>query len=100
MERAIRYRPNFAPHLYDYALPLWSGSEFQCAEEPVRAALQPDSQMAETHALLGGLVAGKRQLAETAGEYREAFRMRPSMARTRLDLASVLAAEALKRLGQ
>jgi len=56
--------------------------------------------MAETHAPLGGLVAGKRQLAETAGEYREAFRMRPSMARTRPDLASVLAAEALKRLGQ
>jgi|KBSSwiStaDraftv2_1062776.scaffolds.fasta_scaffold1648580_1 hypothetical protein len=34
---------------YDYALALWSGSEFQCAEESVRAALETDSQMAETH---------------------------------------------------
>jgi Flp pilus assembly protein TadD len=49
--------------------------------------------MAEAHALLGGLLARKRQLSEAASEYLEAVRLRPDFARARLDLASVLAAQ-------
>jgi Flp pilus assembly protein TadD len=49
--------------------------------------------MAEAHALLGSLLANRRQLAEATSEYREALRLRPGFARTRLDLASVLAAQ-------
>jgi tetratricopeptide (TPR) repeat protein len=91
-ERSIRYRPDFAPHLYDYALALSAATDFDRAEEVVRKALRADAAMAEPHALLGGLLARKRQLAEAASEYREAVRLRPAMARTRLDLASTLAA--------
>ena len=92
-ERAIYYRPAFAPHLYDYALALWSSGAFERAEEFVRTALRADNRMAEAHALLGSLLANRRQLAEATSEYREALRLRPGFARTRLDLASVLAAQ-------
>ena len=92
-ERAIRYRPDFAPHIYDYALALSTAGEFARAEEQVRQALRADAAMAEAHALLGGLLARKQQLGEAAGEYREAVRLQPAVARTRLDLASVLAAQ-------
>ena len=92
-ERAIYYRPAFAPHLYDYALALWISGAFERAEEFVRTALRADNRMAEAHALLGSLLANRRQLAEATSEYREALRLRPGFARTRLDLASVLAAQ-------
>jgi len=49
--------------------------------------------MAEAHALLGGLLARKREFASAAGEYGEAVRLRPDFAQARLDLASVLAAQ-------
>jgi predicted Zn-dependent protease len=59
--------------------------------------------MFEAHTLLGGLLARKRQFADAAMEYAEAVKLRPQLARTRLDLASVLAAqgkmpEAIKQL--
>lgn len=92
-ERALRYRPNFAPHLYDYALALSTASDFDRAEEQVRSALRADAGMPEAHALLGGLLTRKRQFAEAAVEFAEAVRLRPALTRTRLDLASVLAAQ-------
>jgi tetratricopeptide (TPR) repeat protein len=102
-ERAIRYRPDFAPHLYDYALALSTANDFDRAEEQVRRAIRFDAGMFEAHTLLGGLLARKRQFADAAMEYAEAVRLRPQLARTRLDLASVLAAqgkmpEAIKQL--
>jgi len=92
-EHAIRYRPNFAPHLYDYALALSTSNSFDRAEEQVRRALRADLGMPEAHALLGGLLARKREFADAAVEFGEAVRLRPALARTRLDLAAVLAAQ-------
>lgn len=92
-EKAIRHRPGFAPHLYDYALTLASASQFDRAQESAEAATRADPNLAEPHALLGRLLVRKRQLPEAAREYRETLRLRPDLARTRLDLASVLAAQ-------
>jgi len=92
-ERATRLRPGYAPHLYDYALELSAVNRLDDAQASVEAALRADSDMAEAHALLGGLIAGKRQLPEAAREYTEAIRLNPGFARAHLDLARVLAAQ-------
>jgi predicted CXXCH cytochrome family protein len=92
-EKAIRYRPNFAPHLYDYALTLSSASQFDRSQEAAETAVRANPKMAEAHALLGGLLARKRQLPEAAAEYSQAVRLRPDFARVRLDLASVFVAQ-------
>jgi tetratricopeptide (TPR) repeat protein len=91
-EKAIRYRPNFAPHLYDYALALSSTGQFDRAQESAKAAARADPTLPEVHVLLGGLLARQRRLPDAAGEYQEALRLRPDFGRTRLDLASVLVA--------
>jgi tetratricopeptide (TPR) repeat protein len=96
-EKAIRYRPNFAPYLYDYALTLAGASEFDRAQESAEAAARADSNLAEPHALLGGLLARKLQLPEAVREYQEAVRLRPDFARARLGMASALAAQGEKR---
>jgi tetratricopeptide (TPR) repeat protein len=92
-EKAIHHRPNFAPHLYDYALALSSASQFDRAQENVEAALRADPKLAEAHVLLGRLLVRKGQLPEAATEYGRAIRLRPDFGRVRLDLASVLAAQ-------
>jgi len=92
-ERANRHRPDFAPHLYDYALALMSASKFEEAQAAVESALRADPNMAEAHQLFGRLLAGKRRLPEAAREFREALRLRPDFARAQLDLASTLAAQ-------
>ena len=56
-------------------------------------AVRADGAMVEAHVLLGGLLARKGQLGDAAAEYRDAVRLRPEAARTRLDLASVLVAQ-------
>jgi tetratricopeptide (TPR) repeat protein len=92
-EKAIRHRPKFAPYLYDYALTLTSASEFGRAQESAEAAARADPNLAEPHALLGGLLARKRQLPEAAREYQEAIRLRPDFGRARLGLASALVSQ-------
>jgi len=92
LEKATRLRPGYAPHLYDYALELSSVNRLDDAQASARAALRADPDMAEAHELLGGLLAGRRQLAEAAHEYGEAIRLKPEFARAHLDLARVLAA--------
>jgi predicted CXXCH cytochrome family protein len=92
-EKATRYRPDFAPYLYDYALTLYSANQLDRAQESAEAAARADPNLAEPHALLGRLLAGKRQLPSAAKEYQEALRLRPDFGRIRLDLASVLAAQ-------
>jgi predicted CXXCH cytochrome family protein len=92
-EKATHLRPGYAPHLYDYALELSSVSRLDEAQTSVEAALRADPDMAEAHALLAGLLAGKRQLPQAAREYSEAVRLKPDFARAHLDLARVLAAE-------
>jgi tetratricopeptide (TPR) repeat protein len=92
-ERALHYRPDFAPYLYDYALTLSTAGQFERAQEAAEASARADSKIAETHALLGNLLARKRMLSEAAKEYQEAIRLRPDFARPLLDLASVYAAQ-------
>jgi tetratricopeptide (TPR) repeat protein len=91
-EKATRLRPGYAPHLYDYALELSAVNRVDDAQASVQAALRADPDMAEAHELLGGLLAGRRQLPEAAHEYGEAIRLKPELARAHLDLARVLAA--------
>jgi tetratricopeptide (TPR) repeat protein len=92
-EKAIRYRPGFAPYLYDYALTLATTSQFDRARESAEAAARADPNLPEVHLLLGGLLARERQLPEAAKEYQQALQLRPDFARARLDLASVLVAQ-------
>ena len=96
-ERAIRYRPNFAPHLYDYALTLSSTGQPDRAQKIAEAAAHADPKLPEVHVLLGGLLARKRQLPDAAREYREALRLLPDFGRARLNLASVLVAQGDKQ---
>jgi Tfp pilus assembly protein PilF len=63
------------------------------AQARVEEALRADPNMAEAHELLGGILAGKRQLPAAERQYAEALRLRPDIARAHLDLARVLAAE-------
>ena len=92
-EKAMRYRPNFGPYLYEYALTLASDGQFNRAEESAQAATRADPNLAEPHALLGRIFSQKRRLTEAAAEFHEAVRLRPDFMQARLDLASVLVAE-------
>jgi tetratricopeptide (TPR) repeat protein len=96
-EKALRHRPNFGQYLYDYALTLAGAGEFYRAEDSAESAAKADPNLPEPHALLGRLLARKRQLAEAAKEYRQALRLRPDFAQARLDLASVLVAQGEKQ---
>jgi tetratricopeptide (TPR) repeat protein len=92
-EKATRLLPGSAPYLYDYALELSTVNRIDEAQAQVEAAVRADPDMAEAHELLGGLLAGKRQLPEAEREYKEAVRLKPDFSRAQLDLARVLAAE-------
>jgi tetratricopeptide (TPR) repeat protein len=92
-EKAAKLLPGHAPYLYDYALELSSVNRVDEAQAQVEGALRADPGMAEAHELLGGLLAGKRQLPEAEREYTEAVRLKPGFARAQLDLARVFAAE-------
>lgn len=92
-EKAARLRPGYAPYLYDYALELTTANRMDDAQARVEEALRADPDMAEAHELLGGILAGKRQLPAAERQYAEALRLRPDIARAHLDLARVLAAE-------
>jgi tetratricopeptide (TPR) repeat protein len=92
-EKATRLRPGYAPHLYDYALELSTVNRSSEARASVEAALRADPDMAEAHALLGGLLASNQQPAEAAKEYEGAIRLKPDFARAHLDLARVLAGQ-------
>jgi tetratricopeptide (TPR) repeat protein len=89
-EKATRLRPGYAPHLYDYALELSAVGRLDEARLAVDAALEADPDFAEAHELSGGLLAGKRQLAEAAMNTKRRFNLNPS-SRAHLDLARVLA---------
>ena len=92
-ERALRYRPNFGPYLYEFALTLASDGQFNRAQESAEAATKADSNLAEPHALLGRIFSQKRRLTDAAVEFREAVRLRPDFMQARLDLASILIAQ-------
>jgi tetratricopeptide (TPR) repeat protein len=93
LETATRIHPNFAPHLYDYALALVRANRFDDAQAAVESAIAADPGMAAAHDLRGGLLARNRQLPEAANEYRRALELQPDFSRAHLDLANVLAAQ-------
>jgi predicted CXXCH cytochrome family protein len=92
-EKAVRLRPGYGPHLYDYALALVRADRFDQAQQPAEASVKADPVRAEAHELLGGLFARKRQLPEAAREYRRALELRPDSSRTHFLLGNVLAAQ-------
>jgi tetratricopeptide (TPR) repeat protein len=92
-EKALRHRPNFGPYLYDYALTLASAGDFYRAEQSAESAVKADPTLSEPHALLGRILARKRQISEAVREYQQAIRLRPEFAQARLDLASLLVAQ-------
>jgi len=89
-EKALLYRPGFGSYLYDYALTLASAGQFYRAEEFAQAAARADNSLPEPHALLGRILARRRQMTDASKEYREAVRLKPDFAQARLDLASIL----------
>ena len=93
LETATKIHPNFAPHLYDYALALVRATRFDDAQIAVESALAADPDMMVAHEMRGGLLARKRQLPEAANEYRRALELQPDFSRGHLDLANVLAAQ-------
>jgi Flp pilus assembly protein TadD len=92
-EKAIRLRPNFGPHLYDYALALARVNQFDEAQQSAQAAVEAGPSQAEVHELLGMLFSRKRQLAEAIREYRKAVELRPDFSRAHYDLGAALAAQ-------
>ena len=92
-QKTTRLRPDYAPHLYDYALALSSVNRFAESQSAVEAALRFDPAMPEAHALAGELYAGQRRFTEAAREYTEAVRLKPDFAQAHLDLARVLVAQ-------
>jgi tetratricopeptide (TPR) repeat protein len=93
LEKATQLHPNFAPHLYDYALALVQANRFDDAQASVEAALGADGDLPEAHVLRGELLARKQQWPEAAGEYRRALELRPDFGRAQLELARILAAQ-------
>jgi tetratricopeptide (TPR) repeat protein len=93
LETATRIHPNFAPHLYDYALALVRANRFDDAQAAAESAIAADPGMAAAHDLRGGLLARNRRLPEAANEYRQALELQPDFSRAHLDLAGVLAAQ-------
>jgi len=92
-EKALRLRPGYAPHLYDYALALVRADRFDEAQARAEASVQADPNRADTHELLGGLFARKRQLPDAAREYRRTLELQPDSSRAHLHLGNVLAAQ-------
>ncbi len=93
LETATKIHPNFAPHLYDYALGLVRAGRFEDAQAAVESALAADPDMVAAHELRGGLLVRQLQLPEAANEYRRALELQPDFSRAHLDLANVLAAQ-------
>ena len=92
-ERAVRLRPDSAPHLYDYALALARLDRFDEARRHAEAALRADANLAEAHELLGGLAETGKHLPDAAQHYQRALELRPGASRLQLRLGKVLAAQ-------
>jgi tetratricopeptide (TPR) repeat protein len=80
-------------NLYEYALTLVQLNRFEDSQREAQAAVRADPNLAEAHALLGGLLARNKDLDAAIVEYREAVRLKPEFSRAQLDLAATLAAK-------
>ena len=85
--KATLLRPNYEPHLYDYALTLLRMNQFAEAEEAARAAVRAAPQKPEGYELLGELLGQQRKFAEAADQYKRVLELQPDSARTQLELA-------------
>jgi tetratricopeptide (TPR) repeat protein len=91
-EKALRIHPS-GQYLFDYALALARANRFEDAEARALMALQSDAGIAEAHELLGGLHSRKNELPDAAREYEAALALEPELARVRLRLGLVRAAQ-------
>jgi tetratricopeptide (TPR) repeat protein len=71
-ERAVKLIPS-GRYLYDYALALVRADRFDEAQARAEMSVQADGTLADSHELLGGLYARKKQLADAAREYTAAL---------------------------
>ena len=91
-ERAIKLHPS-GQYLYDYALALVRADRFDDAQQEAEMAVRADAGLVETHELLGGLHARKKELREAAREYAAAVALKPDLARAQFRLGTVLASQ-------
>jgi predicted CXXCH cytochrome family protein len=71
-ERAVKLNPS-GRYLYDYALALVRADRFEEAQAKAEMSVRADSTLADSHELLGGLYARKKQLPDAAREYTAAL---------------------------
>ncbi len=90
-ERAVKLNPS-GRYLYDYALELVRADRFEEAQAKAEMSVRADGAIAESHELLGGLYARKKQLPDAVREYAAALSLNPGSARVELRLGTVLAA--------
>jgi len=92
-QKATQLRPNYGPYLYDYALALVRAQRLDEGRAQAQAAVNADPKLAQSHALLGGLLARDQRLAEAASEYQYAVKLQPDFNLVHLDLGLILAAQ-------
>ncbi len=91
-EKAIRLRPGYEPHLYNYALALARLNRADEAERAAREAVDADPKQPDAHELYAGLLARKRDFAAAIREYQAVLDLRPDTPRVHVELARIYAA--------
>ena len=91
--KATRLRPDYGPYLYNYALALVAAQRLDEARTQAQAAVNADPDLAESHVLLGKLLAGEKRPAEAVAEYEQAVKLQPGFSLAHLDLGLLLATQ-------
>lgn len=81
------------PIFHNYALALVGAQRLDETRAQAQAAVKADPNHAESHTLLGELLARDQRLAEAVSEYQQAVKLQPDFSRVHLDLGLVLAAQ-------
>jgi tetratricopeptide (TPR) repeat protein len=91
-EKAIRLRPGYEPHLYNYALALARLNRADDAEKAAREAVDADPKQADAHELYAGLLARKRDFPAAIREFQAVLELHPDTPRVHVELARIYAA--------
>ena len=92
-DKAAKLQPSDAVNLYEYALALVQMNRFDESRREVTDALRANSNLAEAHELLGGLLARDKDMDAALVEFREAVRLKPEFSRAQLDYGATLVAK-------
>jgi tetratricopeptide (TPR) repeat protein len=84
-ETAVRFRPGLALARYNYGVALARLQRYEEAQPQMEAAVRADPKSAESHQVLGALLAVKGQRERAVAEYREALRLQPTFGRALID---------------